>query len=613
MSTKDLLPQLEERLAQTKDPHQRIDLLNLTAWELYAKDTPQAKELAQKARHAANRVKLRSNPYPQGLAESLHILSRCEALLGNYADSISLSLEALEIFEEIDDLAGQGRTYNAMGITYLYMGNYPQALTTLLESLDVFEENKDIEWQARQLNDLGYLYLEIGEPEQSLSYLMPGMSLARQNDLKPVYAELLDNACNSYCAIEEYQQAHDCGLKSITYYREIGAPRGEAKALNSIGDIYQVQEEYQQALDYYNQALQIAESVDYKFQITEALIRIGQVLHLTNRQEESKKYFKQALAVAQEIDARQKIYECHRQLAEVYKKQGDFQKALEQFELFQLVERSVFSSRADNRLKSLQVMHQLKDARHQTEISQLRNVELQQQIEEREDLIADLEAFSHMVAHDLRNPLASIMMSLGMVQELTNGKLGPNGQEYLRIARNMADRMTMIIRELLVLASVRQKDVTLVVVNMREITQNALDVLSFQIDQAKAEIYMPDEWPEVFGYPAWIEEIWANYISNALKYGGNPPIIKMGYTRQEDGRVRFWVQDNGDGITPEQQEKLFTYFSRLNRNDAQGYGLGLSIVQRIAAKLDGEVGVESSGKPGEGCIFYFTLPGMIEL
>jgi signal transduction histidine kinase len=609
MSTKDLIPRLEEQLAQIKDPRQRIDLVNQTAWDLYTKDAFGAKQLAEDARRAAKRL----NSHPQGLAESLHILSRCEALLDNYAVSISLGLEALEIFEEIGDLAGQGRAYNAMGITYLYMGNYPQALTTLLESLDVFEESEDLEWQARQLNDLGTLYLEIGEPEQALAYLAPGLSLARQNDLTHVRGELLDNACNAYCAVEEYTQALSCGLESINCYRKIGAPRGEAKALNSIGDVYQFQEDYPRALECHNQALEMAESVGYKFEIVEALLRIGRLYHLDGRLQESLGYFERALGVAQEIDARQKIYECHRALAEVYKQLGDFQKALEQFELFQLVERSVFSSRADNRLKSLQVMHQLKDARHQAEISRLRNVELQQQIEEREQLIADLEAFSHMVAHDLRNPLASVMMSIGMVNELKSEALGEDGREFLRIARSMAERMSVIIRELLVLASVRQKDVTLVVVNMGEITQNALDVLSFQIEQAHAKIIVPDEWPQVFGYPAWIEEIWTNYISNALKYGGTPPCIELGYTRQERGRVQFWVRDNGDGIPPEQQEKLFTNFSRLNRTDNLGYGLGLSIVQRIAAKLDGDVGVESSGQPGEGSTFYFTLPGMIEI
>jgi signal transduction histidine kinase len=290
-----------------------------------------------------------------------------------------------------------------------------------------------------------------------------------------------------------------------------------------------------------------------------------------------------------------------------------YEQALEHFEQYQVVERSVFSDRADNRLKSLQVMHQLEAARNEAEISQLRNVELQRQIEAREELIADLEAFSHMVAHDLRNPLASVMMSVSMVLELMHHKLDADILEYLRIARDMAERMGVIIRELLVLASVRQKDVTLVIVDMDELANNAIKILAYQIKQTQAEIIMPDDWPQVFGYPAWIEEIWTNYISNALKYGGSPPKVELGYTREERGRVRFWVKDNGDGISPDQQEKLFATFSRLDRNDVKGYGLGLSIVQRIASKLDGEVGAESEGIPGKGSTFYFTLPGMIDL
>jgi signal transduction histidine kinase len=72
--------------------------------------------------------------------------------------------------------------------------------------------------------------------------------------------------------------------------------------------------------------------------------------------------------------------------------------------------------------------------------------------------------------------------------------------------------------------------------------------------------------------------------------------------------VRFWVRDNGDGITQEKQAQLFTQFTRFDELRAEGYGLGLSIVKRIIDKLGGEVGVESEGVQGKGSTFYFTLP-----
>ena len=69
----------------------------------------------------------------------------------------------------------------------------------------------------------------------------------------------------------------------------------------------------------------------------------------------------------------------------------------------------------------------------------------------------------------------------------------------------------------------------------------------------------------------------------------------------------FWVRDNGPGLTPEEQARAFTPFTRFHQEKAEGHGLGLSIVQRIVEKLGGQVGVESTAMPGEGCIFWFTL------
>ncbi len=108
------------------------------------------------------------------------------------------------------------------------------------------------------------------------------------------------------------------------------------------------------------------------------------------------------------------------------------------------------------------------------------------------------------------------------------------------------------------------------------------------------------------GYAPWIEEVWANYLSNGLKYGGQPPLLEIGADRQDDGNIRFWVRDNGPGLTEEAIARLFTPFTRLHKDRAEGHGLGLSIVQQIVEKLGGEVGVENA--ESQGSLFYFTLP-----
>ena len=108
------------------------------------------------------------------------------------------------------------------------------------------------------------------------------------------------------------------------------------------------------------------------------------------------------------------------------------------------------------------------------------------------------------------------------------------------------------------------------------------------------------------GHQPWVEEIWVNYLSNAIKYGGPSPRVLLGGERQDDGMVRFWIRDFGQGINQADLQRLFIPFTKLQQAHTQGHGLGLSIVQRIAKRLGGDVGVES--EPGKGSLFWFTLP-----
>lgn len=227
---------------------------------------------------------------------------------------------------------------------------------------------------------------------------------------------------------------------------------------------------------------------------------------------------------------------------------------------------------------------------------------------ERESLIADLDAFAHMVAHDLKNPLAGVVGHAAILEmDLPSLPLEEIQVAVHAISRD-AFRMKTIIDELLLLASVRDQDsVSLGPVDMTYVITSALGRLSYMISDFKPDIHLPEaEWPLAVGYAPWLEEVWTNYLSNAMKYGGSPPRIELGSDPVRGGCVRFWVQDNGAGLTAEEQARLFAPFTRLQQARAEGHGLGLSIVRRIVERLHGRVGVEST--PGEGSRFWFELP-----
>lgn len=235
--------------------------------------------------------------------------------------------------------------------------------------------------------------------------------------------------------------------------------------------------------------------------------------------------------------------------------------------------------------------------------------QMRQTLQEKNEILqqqnAELDAFAHTVAHDLKNPLSIIM---GYTEFLRTDAASSTPDELALIGESShraAQKGIAIIQNLLLLASIRKEAVEQHPLNMAGVIEQVLERLKSAIADSQAELILPKSWPIVLGYAPWVEEVWVNYVSNGLKYGGQPPRLEFGATPQSDGTTRFWVQDNGPGLSPDEQAILFTEFTRLSKVQIKGHGLGLSIVRRIMDKLDGQAGVES--EPGQGSRFFFTL------
>ena len=224
---------------------------------------------------------------------------------------------------------------------------------------------------------------------------------------------------------------------------------------------------------------------------------------------------------------------------------------------------------------------------------------------------ADLEAFARMVAHDLKNPISGIVGHAELLEAQLEraGILEPFVTERVNSITRSGRKMSSIIESLLLLATIGRKEVAYHPLDMVEIVSAVQERLFVMVNESNVQISFPDRWLPAVGYTPWIEEVWANYISNAIKYGGDPPQIQLGCNQLPDKKmVRFWVKDNGNGISAKGQAQLFTEFTRLSEQKGSGHGIGLSIVRRVVEEQGGVVGVES--KEGEGSLFYFTLPNV---
>ena len=232
--------------------------------------------------------------------------------------------------------------------------------------------------------------------------------------------------------------------------------------------------------------------------------------------------------------------------------------------------------------------------------------QLREQVTDLEARNQELEEYAHTVAHDLKIPLTVLIMTADMIKDVPDLS-GEESKECLQQIKSIAYEMNSIIDNLLLFAEVSRAQVPLEPVQMKRVVTNVQDRLSYMIKQEQAQIILPEVWPQAIGYEPWLEEVWTNYLSNAIKYGGRPLRVELGASVRPDGMLRFWARDNGPGIEPEARARLFTPYHQISRlKGTAGHGLGLSIVLSIVEKLGGQVGVES--ELGKGSLFFFTLP-----
>jgi len=226
------------------------------------------------------------------------------------------------------------------------------------------------------------------------------------------------------------------------------------------------------------------------------------------------------------------------------------------------------------------------------------------------ETIAELEAFSYSLSHDMRAPLRSMQGFSQIVLTRYGETIGSPGTDLLKRVIHAAERLDRLIQDVLAFSRLSRQQI--------QIEGLDLDKLLLQIIHERPELQPPQaqikiEHPllRVLGHEASLTQCLTNLLDNAVKFvepGTIPRILVR--TETFDGRVRLWIQDNGIGIEKEVQQRLFGMFQRLHdHRDYPGTGIGLAIVRKAIERMRGQVGVES--EPGKGSRFWLELPGAI--
>jgi len=230
-------------------------------------------------------------------------------------------------------------------------------------------------------------------------------------------------------------------------------------------------------------------------------------------------------------------------------------------------------------------------------------------IDELEEKNAELERFSYTVSHDLKTPLITIMGFLDLL--LRDLKRGERDGAEARVAKvkGAAEKMHRMIEELLELSRIGRTDAKAEAVDLGEAAREAAELVAGPIHERGVIVEVQPGMPTIQGEPARIIELFHNLIDNAVKFMGDQkePAVSVGIETRR-GEPFLFVRDNGVGVSPPYQEKIFGLFNKLDP-EARGSGVGLAVVKRIIETHGGTIWIESE-TGGGGTTFCFTLPGI---
>lgn len=216
-------------------------------------------------------------------------------------------------------------------------------------------------------------------------------------------------------------------------------------------------------------------------------------------------------------------------------------------------------------------------------------------------LRGDLLTMATRVSHDFRTPLGSIVTATEVLKEILLENNLPVA--LTQTIFDSVDEMTHLVKQAGFIARATADPIPKKLVPMDGILAMALQRLESQILKKQATVIKPESWPRINGVAVWLEEVWWNFLTNALEHTVDKPRIELNW-KKDDGGYRFEISDNGRGVREEIRKGLFRPFHLLHKPDDPP-GFGLAIVQRLVELQGGDCGYEP--KPGGSC-FFFSLP-----
>ena len=639
---------LEQQLNEAVDTTTKIDLLNKLAFQLRFPEFKRAINLADEAYTLSKKANRGGKPYPEGLANSLVNLSWFNSDMAQYELALSQATEALSLFEKVEDADGHAKALRLIGRANMYLGNYHLAIENHLQQLSLSQQTENKEGEASALNALGTLYSRLEKYEDAIESFLKAQRLYQELDHEIAVTFALVNCAICHNHMGEHEKAIQMGIESLEAGQTLSSVYVQTWSHNVLGTAYTALKQYDLALENFEKTLAISatmEKTEQSQQWLDASISISKLYNQQSLPQVALQHLSEALAFAETSNTKPHQHRCHEAMAESYKLAGDFESALRHYEAFHQIKEEVIDLESSHRLKYLNAQYQIEAANKETEIYQLHNAELKQEILARkkieeslrvaqaEALEAQLEAeranraksaFLSNMSHELRTPLNAIL-GFGQLLEMDES-LTEEQAESVDTILSSGNHLLALISEILDLSKIEAGKLEL---QMEPCTiSHVVDAVTSLVQmQAKAKeldlvidiasippvLLMLDE--------TRLSQILVNLLHNSIKFTnsgeirlaitplGNPDeLVPSNAERHTECQsFRFEVQDSGVGMSKDELEIIFSPFEQVGHAAAraQGTGLGLTITKRLVELMGGTL--IASSDVGIGSTFSFEL------
>ncbi|MFT4968530.1 MAG: signal transduction histidine kinase/Tfp pilus assembly protein PilF [Chitinophagales bacterium] len=548
-------------------------------------------------------------------ANSLKFMALAHSLKGYVYYGLNETKLAIDSFEKAIEIYSTKKEFffdeikqanNSLGALYKNLGEYKNALVVLFDSIEISERYSISNSIA--YNNIATIYFKQENYKKALEYYQRAIEVENDSETsnRSYIIKYLSNIASLHVKLGNIEEADKIYNKTYKYCEENNELSSLVQSLKGLGILYLEKSDFDEAEIFFNRAITLSKEIDFKVHLVDLSLYLADVYEKTKRSSLQLNSLKYALKVAQESYIAKEIL-VYENLHDFYYKSGNVIEAYEILKKLFIINKQKFLKEKEENLLEMQEKFESEQKDKLIKQEKAFNEKLKEKNQKLAELNDDLAQFNHGVSHDLKEPIRLVKGRLTYLQSITTNKLDLREQESLEIAQEAAERMEKMLEDLHGFSTLGGNLKDAKDIDLNEVLAIVQADLQMRIRESEARVEVKD-LPVVRGYKSMYVQLFQNLVNNALKFRreGVSPIVKVEYKPNEDWHV-IHVQDNGVGIMQQDIPQVFKLFKRLKETDYRdGSGVGLSIVQKIIKKMQGEISLASVH--GSGTTFIIKLP-----